>query len=410
MLKGDKPCEKVKCLITDSISPVLAVVSLGAFTAQSSRQIPGTWAGPWSRRQASLRASTSFLQLARSVLSLRRALAKFTGRGRLDICVASEMHSETLHRKDRSGWVVWARGGMRAAANCEGPCRCGGVTRHDLWSRARSFLHQVECQRSTSRCLDSLRGPAGTGRSLPQPWPQKKPISRKMNDLDSFGCISSCAQKQLRAQGVRSPALSQKPLRPPPRVGLRGWRPLEPSPGYHRRQGALNPSAAVLLKLLSFSCISPCFHCARALPHLRTSGRALARVGAREDSDISKRQAIKSSCASLATDQYSDKDPKADVAKHSSKKLVMIRSPVPPSFLQFSRLMFSLREGLAKFEDARPKSFWRTNRLTCRPRCSAFLLILHPRRLFTLDAIEDKIVALIVLPDVWVEVWQRFLS
>ena len=106
---GDKPFEKAKGLILDSVGPVLAVVSLGAFTAQSTRQIPGTWAGPCSRRQATLRASTSFLKLARSVLSLRRALAKFTGRGRLDICVASEMHSETLHRKDRSGWLVWAQ-------------------------------------------------------------------------------------------------------------------------------------------------------------------------------------------------------------------------------------------------------------------------------------------------------------
>ena len=38
---GDKPLEKVKGLITGSISLVLSFVSFGAFIAEGSRQIPG---------------------------------------------------------------------------------------------------------------------------------------------------------------------------------------------------------------------------------------------------------------------------------------------------------------------------------------------------------------------------------
>ena len=240
-----------------------------------------------------------------------------------------------------------------------------------------------------------------------------QPILRKMDDLGSFGCISSCTQNQLRAQGVRSRAIVRTFTAA---TKSRSWE-LEalgeghpPSPGYHRRGGAESFScclAQTSFLQLYLSVLS----LREVLPHLRTSGPALARVGAaasrvayfvhsvvshsistsrkscgnenvRQTGHSPELAREKTVTSQAASNQKQLRQPcDRSVLRQGSRsrcceaffqRPVMTRSPLPPSFFQFSRSMFSLCEGPAKFEDARPKSFRRTKRLTCPPQCSAF--------------------------------------
>ena len=211
---------------------------------------------------------------------------------------------------------------MRAAATCEASSSGIGVVRHDLWNWARRVessaqlrdalaWHGSECTTALAAEKADLAEDGRFGQLQLHFKPYARAVARAGRQITGLRQAFTAATKSrsyvLEALGEGHP----------------------PGPGYHRRQEALNPLAALLLKLLSFSRISTCSHCARS-------------------SRISEHQ-----------------------GEHSPE-LAWLHLVLHTSFGQLSRTMSLRRGGLAKFEDARPRSVWRTKRLTCPPRCSAF--------------------------------------